>query len=86
MSADFEHLRAFILASTKLQLSNRHAVSLLRNQVDTLERRLNAISPITNPDLIEVNASSREKMDEIFAMLEDRTDALLSTLEAYVNG
>ena len=86
MSADHKNLHAFVLASTKATLSTSHAVSMLRIEVRALETRLNAIAPATDPEVIAQLAAFREKMDTVFSLLQDRTDALISSLEAYVNG
>ena len=86
MSADDKNLQAFILACTKATLSSQHAISLLRAQVDALESRVNTIAPIAEPENMAKMIAVRKEMDAVFSLLEDRAEALISSLEAYVNG
>jgi hypothetical protein len=86
MGADYDHLRAFILASTKMHIGNQYAISTLRTQVQLLEQRLQAISPTLDPVTAEAINEVRKNVEDAFSGLDDRTDALISALEVYVNG
>lgn len=86
MGADYDHLKAFILASTKMHIGNQYAISSLRTQVRLLEDRLRIISPAPDPVTTAAINEVRKNVDEAFADLDKRTDALISALEVYVNG
>ncbi len=86
MGADYDHLRAFMLASTRMHLGNRYAISLLRTQIKTLEDRMQAIAPAEDPEMVAALKEVRTGVDEAFSTLDERADTLLSALEKYVNG
>lgn len=86
MGADYDNLRAFLLASTKAHLGNRYAISLLNTQIKTLSDRINEVAPVTDPKAKAILDEIQREIEESLTDLDDRTEALLAALEVYVNG
>jgi len=86
MSTDYENLRQFVLATTKAQLASKKALAILRIHIDTLEDRLQAVSPIKDEDSKQVLSRIQRLTDESFSELDGRIDEMLSVLESYANG
>lgn len=85
MSTEHENLQGFALDSVKMHLSNRHAVSVLRTQIQFLSRRIAHLEG-SNQDFSETVKLLEETSEEAFKELDERTDALLTALEKVVNG
>lgn len=86
VSADYDQLRAFLLASTKAHLGNRYAISLLKTQIGAINDRLDKVAPVSDPQTAATLNELKNTLDQAIEDLDDRTDALLSALEVYVNG
>lgn len=86
MSADYENLRNFILASAKVHLATRTSLTLLSLKVQTIENRLSDSLKTENQQEIELIRRIQSSLDESMANVQKESDALLSILEAYVNG
>lgn len=86
MGADYDHLRAFVLASTKLHLANRSALLALRGQMEVVSEHLLNVAPLESQDLEARLKEIRDIVEETYSDVDERTDSLLSALEVYVNG
>ena len=86
MSADYENLRAFVLASTKMHLSNRHATAVLRRKIDFLSD-LVEVDTSTLPDgAKESLENARTFIEDAFTDMDAKTEDLLNALEKFANG
>lgn len=85
MSADYENLKAFLIASTRSQLSTQLALEQMSITVKLLEHRLNRVdapSEDARLRLEKLNSSLEEYIKEMNA----NTETLLNSLEKYADG
>lgn len=86
MNSEEVSLRYLILASTKMHLATRHALSALTRKVELLEKRLDKLEPESPSALKEARDELDSLVERSISEMDERAEDLLNALEVFANG
>ncbi|MEQ6471535.1 hypothetical protein [Comamonas sp. wu1-DMT] len=85
MSADYENLKAFLIASTRSQLAIEGALAQMNIKLQLLERRVVADGNVSEQDLKQLGELQGD-INKYIDKVSEGTEAMLDSLEKYAHG
>ena len=86
MNSEDVNLRYLMLASAKMHLATRHALSTLSRKAELLEKRLEKLEPESPGTLKEARDELNSLVERSISEMDERAEDLLNALEVFANG